>query len=131
MKEAGFTVDEQVMDWGTVLARRGRREGWSAFAVYANGTDMLSPLTNFYVANTCADYPGWDCDPRVKAAIEAFAAAPDGAGRQRAAAEIQALCVDHVPSVMWGQFTIPAGYRTHLTNLIQSSYPMFWQVERR
>jgi peptide/nickel transport system substrate-binding protein len=31
---------------------------------------------------------------------------------------------------MWGQFTIPAGYRTRLRNLIQSSYPMFWQVER-
>ena len=34
------------------------------------------------------------------------------------------------PSVMWGQFTIPAGYRTHLTNMIETSYPMFWQVDR-
>jgi peptide/nickel transport system substrate-binding protein len=129
MREAGFVVEEQVMDWGTVLARRARREGWSAFSVYANGTDMLSPLTNFYVANTCADYPGWDCDARVKAAIEAFAGAPDGASRMRAAAEIQALSVENVPSVMWGQFTIPAGYRDRLRNLPQSSYPMFWDVE--
>jgi peptide/nickel transport system substrate-binding protein len=35
-----------------------------------------------------------------------------------------------VPSVMWGQFTIPAGYRTALKGLIQSSYPMFWEVDR-
>ena len=35
-----------------------------------------------------------------------------------------------VPSLMWGQFTIPAGYRTDLKGLIQSSYPMFWEVDR-
>ncbi|MBX9698972.1 MAG: ABC transporter substrate-binding protein, partial [Acetobacteraceae bacterium] len=42
MKAAGFTVDEQAMDWGMVLARRARREGWHMFGVYSNGTDMLS-----------------------------------------------------------------------------------------
>jgi len=31
---------------------------------------------------------------------------------------------------MWGQFTIPAGHRTELKGLIQSSYPMFWEVDR-
>jgi peptide/nickel transport system substrate-binding protein len=31
---------------------------------------------------------------------------------------------------MWGQFTIPAGYRAELKGLIQSSYPMFCEVDR-
>jgi len=31
---------------------------------------------------------------------------------------------------MWGQFTIPAGYRSDLIGLIQSDYPMFWEVDR-
>jgi len=30
---------------------------------------------------------------------------------------------------MWGQFTIPAGYRTRLRNMPQAAYPMFWEVE--
>jgi peptide/nickel transport system substrate-binding protein len=34
------------------------------------------------------------------------------------------------PNVMWGQFSIPAGYRTTLQNMIESAYPMFWQVEK-
>ena len=50
MQEAGFKVDEQAMDWGTVLPRRAKKDGWSLFAVYSNGTDMVSPLTHFYVA---------------------------------------------------------------------------------
>jgi peptide/nickel transport system substrate-binding protein len=130
MKQAGFTVDEQVMDWGTVLARRARREGWSMFSVYSNGTDMFSPLTHFYVASTCADFPGWSCDGRIPPLLQAFSRAEDEPARQRIAAEIQAASYDLTPSVMWGQFTIPAGYRTHLTGLIQSSYPMFWEVDR-
>ena len=129
MQQAGFRVEEQVMDWGTLLARRARREGWNMFSVYANGTDMISPLTHFYVANTCADYPGWDCDPGLRALIDAFAVAPDGGARRALAGQIQAAAVAHTPSVMWGQFTIPAGYRTRLRNMPQAAYPMFWEVE--
>ncbi len=129
MQQAGFRVEEQVMDWGTLLARRARREGWNMFSVYANGTDMISPLTHFYVSNTCSDYPGWDCDPGMRALINAFAGAQDGAAKRELAGRIQAAAVAHVPSVMWGQFTIPAGYRSRLRNLPQAAYPMFWEVE--
>jgi peptide/nickel transport system substrate-binding protein len=129
MRAAGFTVDEQVMDWGTVLARRAKHDGWSLFAVYSNGTDMASPLTHFYVASTCADYPGWSCDARIPPLLAQFSRADGAAARQDIAAKIQAVAYDLVPSVMWGQFTIPAGYSDRLRNMIPSAYPMFWQVE--
>jgi peptide/nickel transport system substrate-binding protein len=129
MKDAGFTVDQQVMDWGTVLARRVRRDGWSMFSVYANGTDMFSPLTHFYIASTCADFPGWSCDERIPRLLQSFARAEDEAARARVAAEIQTIAYELTPSVMWGQFTIPAGYRTSLKNIVRSSYPIFWNVE--
>jgi peptide/nickel transport system substrate-binding protein len=129
MQQAGFVVQEQVMDWGTLLARRARREGWHMFSVYANGTDMISPLTHFYVSNTCSDYPGWDCDPVLRGLIDDFAVARDGTARRALAARIQAAAVAHVPAVMWGQFTIPAGYRDRLRNLPRAAYPMFWEVE--
>lgn len=126
MQQAGFRVEEQVMDWGTLLARRARREGWHMFSVYANGTDMFSPLTHFYISNTCADFPGWDCDREIQAALREFAATADQAGRRAIAARIQARVVEHVPSLMWGQFTIPAGYRERLRDLPRAAYPMFW-----
>jgi len=99
------------------------------FSVYSNGTDMFSPLTHFYVASTCADFPGWSCDDRIPALLQSFARAEDEAARARVAAEIQTIAYDLTPAVMWGQFTIPAGYRTTLNNMIQSSYPMFWEVD--
>jgi peptide/nickel transport system substrate-binding protein len=130
MKQAGFTVDEQTMDWGTVLARRAKKDGWSMFAVYSNGTDMISPLNHFYIASTCADFPGWSCDTRIPDLLKAFTRAEDQAARKTVAEEIQRIAYELTPSVMWGQFTIPAGYRANLRNLPQSSYPMFWDVDR-
>ena len=128
MKQAGFTVDEQVMDWGTVLARRAKHTGWSLFPVYSNGIDMASPLTHFYVANNCGDYPGWSCSDAMTKLLEQFAAAPDDTARKALAASIQEEAYRQTPSVMWGQFARPAGYRTRLSDLIQSSFPMFWNV---
>lgn len=129
MKQAGFTVQSESMDWGTVLARRAKREGWSLFPVYSNGIDMDSPLTHFYAANNCADYPGWSCDPAMTKLLEDFANAPDAPARRKIADEIQSVAYQLVPSVMWGQFARPAGYRKKLKNMIVSSFPMFWQVE--
>ncbi len=129
MRQAGFVVEEQVMDWGTVLSRRGKRDGWSLFPVYSNGIDMASPLTHFYISNNCADYPGWSCDAAMTTLLTQFAAAPDDAARKAIATSIQEEAYRTVPSVMWGQFSRPAGYRNRLMDLIQSSFPIFWNVK--
>lgn len=128
MRKAGFTVDEQVMDWGTVLARRAKKDGWSVFPVYANGIDMMSPLTHFYIGNNCVSYAGWSCDAVITEKLAAYAKAPDPATRKRIAAEIQVEAYKDTPSVMWGQFSRPAGYRLRLKDIVQSSFPIFWQL---
>ena len=61
--------------------------------------------------------------------LTAFTKAPDDAARQKVAADIQVEAYQQVPSVMWGQFARPAGYRTRMKNLIQSSFPIFWETE--
>ena len=129
LKKAGFKVDEQAMDWGTLLARRGKKDGWSIFAVWSAGFDLGSPLTHFYVANNCVDYPGWSCDPRITKLMPEFAAAPTLADQRKIAAEIQEAAYDSVPSVMWGQFIDPAAYKVSLKGLIPSNIPVFWNVE--
>ena len=131
MKEAGFNVQPQAMDWGTVLARRARKDGWAMFPVYAAGGDMMSPLTHYYIATICdPNYHASVCDTRVPALLAQFSKAGDLAEQRRIAAEVQAVAYELTPSILWGQFTRPAGFRTSLSNLIRSAYPMFWQVEK-
>jgi peptide/nickel transport system substrate-binding protein len=130
MRDAGFIVDQQPRDWPTVLARRAKREGWSMFPVYSNGTDMFSPLTHFYVAATCNDFPGWSCDNRIPGLMKDFTRPLTPRNECALHAISRSAAYELTPSVMWGQFTIPAGYRAGLKGLIQSSYPMFWEVDR-
>jgi peptide/nickel transport system substrate-binding protein len=130
LRKAGFTVDEQTMDWGTLLQRRVKKEGWSLFAVYSNGVDMYSPLTHFYVAANCSEFPGWSCDQRVTPLMTDFVMAESLEQRRKIAEQIQLDTYDSVPSVMWGQFTVPTGYRTTLSGLVESSFPMFWAVDK-
>jgi peptide/nickel transport system substrate-binding protein len=128
MRRAGFTVEEQSMDFATILARRTKKEGWSLLAMWSYGFDLGNPLTHFYVANNCADYPGWSCDPRITALMPKFAAATTDDQRRQIAAQIQEAAYDSVPSVMWGQFVEPGAYKASLRGLIQSSIPVFWGV---
>jgi peptide/nickel transport system substrate-binding protein len=130
LKRVGFVVDEQTMDWGTLLQRRAKKEGWSIFAVYSNGVDMSSPLTHFYASANCVDYPGWSCDPRITPLLKAFAQAPGLDERHEIAAQIQTFDYESVPAVMWGQFTVPAAYRANLAGMIQSSFPIFWAIDK-
>ncbi len=131
MRKAGFTVDEQPMEWATLLQRRAKKDTWSMFAVYSNGVDMSNPLTHFYVAANCTDFAGWSCDPAIKPLVTDYVKAPDAAARKAVADHIQALAYKNTPSVMWGQFTVPTGYRTTLSGLVESSFPMFWQVQKK
>lgn len=132
LRRAGFTVDMQVMDWASVLARRTRREGWSIFGVHALGVDLQSPLTNSVIGFNCTDAPtgGFHCERPLVPLFDAFAAAPSLAERQRIAAQIQEIVYDKAMAVPWGQFAQPAAHRAQLRNLIPSAIPLFWAVEK-
>lgn len=131
LRRAGFNVDLQAMDWGTVIARRARKDGWHVIGVHASGFDLASPLTHFYVANNCIDYPGWHCDPRLTALLTAFAKAQTEQDRKRIADDISRVTYEITPAVMWGQLSQPAAHRTSLINLVPSAIPVFWNVEKR
>jgi peptide/nickel transport system substrate-binding protein len=100
------------------------------YGVHAGGFDLSSPLANVMVALNCADYTGWQCDPRITPLLDAFAKASAEDDRKKIASEIQAVMYDQVPAIPWGQFAQPAAYRANLHNLIPSAIPIFWNVKK-
>jgi peptide/nickel transport system substrate-binding protein len=131
LRRAGFKVDLQTTDWGTVLARRAKKEGWHLFGVHAFGFDLASPLTHFYIANNCnPDYAGWSCDRRLDPLFAAFVRASDLPARKQIAAQISTIAFENTPAVMWGQLAQPSAFRASLRGVIPSAIPVFWQVEK-
>lgn len=130
LRRVGFTVDLQATDWGTVLGRRAKPEGWSVYGSSSSGFDLSSPLTNFYTANNCGNYPGWNCQAAMTPLLDKFAAAPSVEERRAIAADIQRLADQDAGWILWGQFAQPDAYRASLRGLIPSAIPVFWNVEK-
>jgi peptide/nickel transport system substrate-binding protein len=133
LRRAGFTVDAQVMDWASVLARRTQRANWSVYGVHALGLDLASPLTNSVINFNCTESTtaGFMCEPRLKPLFEAFARAPDRAAQREVAGRIQAIVYEQGLGIPFGQFAQPAAYRAELQGLIPSAIPLFWNVEKK
>src|SRR6201987_2489725 len=54
LREAGFKVDVQATDWGTVISRRASQKpikegGWNMFFTNWAGADVINPIANFAI----------------------------------------------------------------------------------
>jgi peptide/nickel transport system substrate-binding protein len=130
LRDVGFNVDLQTMDWGSLVARRGKKEGWAATSLYQHGFDASSPVTHFYISTNCGQAPGWSCDARLTPLLEQFAAAGSLDERKKLASQMQGILYENTPFVIWGQFSQPRAYRASLKGVISSSIPAFWNIEK-
>lgn len=128
LRQVGFNVDLQSMDWNSVMSRRINRTGWHVFGVHFSGYDMMNPLTNLYIINNCQDYTGWSCDERTSKSLEAYRKSSDIGEQKQLAAQLQQTFYETTPAVIWGQFSQPAVHRSALKGVIKSSIPVFWNI---
>ena len=132
-KKLGVPVDFRISDWGTLVQRRASREpidkgGWSMFHTTWNGLDAINPgVMSFLRANGPNAWFGWPNIPRLDAARQAWFDAPDLAGQQAIAADIQRMVFEEAPYLPTGQFFGNTAYRRSITEPLSEIYA-FWEV---
>ncbi len=135
-RKVGLNIDDQQMDWGTILQRRNSKApldkgGWSMFPGGAPGGDLVNPLLEGIVrSNGPKAWVGWPDDPQLEAALEAWIDAPSDAERMKHARDYQAAAFNSVPTIPLGQYLPQAAWRSNLTGLLKGSAPVFWEVEK-
>ena len=135
MQRAGLNVDYVATDWGTVVARRVKKDpvdqgGWSAFCTAWAGTDHLNPAGHLSLrTNGDAAWFGWPNDPKIEQLRDAWFTAPDVAAQQTICADIQAEAFQTVPYIPMGQYLQPTAYRSSLEGVLQG-FALFWNVRR-
>ncbi|MEZ2407701.1 ABC transporter substrate-binding protein [Bosea sp. RCC_152_1] len=135
LKRIGMNVDYQVMDWGTVVTRRAKKEppsqgGWNCFFTGWAGIDILDPVGHISLrGNGSAAWPGWPTAPKIEALRDAWIDAPDTETKKRLAAEIQLQVFEDVPYAPLGQYFQPTAYSRKLEGIL-ASFPTFWNVRR-
>ena len=107
-RKVGLNIDEQMVDWGTVVQRRTSKEtldkgGWSIFPAGSPGPEYVDPmLANTLRSPGAKAWFGWPDLPRIEAAYEAWIDAPNDADRRKQEAEFQLAAFDYVPSIPLG-----------------------------
>src|SRR5882757_2443966 len=138
MKEAGFKIDLQATDWGTVVSRRTSQKpikegGWNMFFTNWNGADLSNPIVNFAIGGKGKNggWFGWADDPKIESLKNDFARATTPEDAKKIAAEIQKEAYEQVIYIPLGQYTQPSAWRKSLTGVLDGpATPIFWNIDK-
>lgn len=135
LTKAGFNIDMQVMDWGTVLARANNRQapdkgGWHLVGTFTAGVGLLNPSSNNFLRGSGASAIfGWSDIPRLEELRMAWFRAPDESSQAAICAEIQRVAFETLPYAPTGLYFQQTAYRSNLTG-VQKGLPLFYGVRR-
>ncbi|CAN5626786.1 ABC transporter substrate-binding protein [soil metagenome] len=137
LRNAGFEVDMQPMDWQTLVTRRASMDapadgGWNLFFTNWMLPEVADPLINAMVNGRGEDaWFGWPEDPALEDLRAAFIEAASPEAQQEVALRIQEHVLDEVLYIPLGQYSLPQARRTTITGMIQSPVPVFWGIEKQ
>jgi peptide/nickel transport system substrate-binding protein len=135
LQRIGMNIDMQLLEWGSVVARRASREpvgkgGWSIFFTSLGGFGNVSPGPNIALRANGADaWFGWPSDPQMEALLEAWFDAANLEAQRKICREMQERFwqnPSHVPLGLWYQ---PTGFRSNLED-VRDGWPQFYGVRR-
>jgi peptide/nickel transport system substrate-binding protein len=125
LKEAGFKVQLDVVDWATLVQRRADPAVYDVYVTHSTflPEPMLSP------PQLGDGAPGWWETPTKKAALTAFNAESDPVKRGALWAKVQEIVYDEVPYIRVGDFAALSATSAKMTGLVPMPSPAFWNVD--
>ncbi|MFH5923121.1 ABC transporter substrate-binding protein [Roseomonas xinghualingensis] len=137
LKQAGFNIDLQVSDWGTVTTRQQNRGnpaegGWNLFVTTASGATMQSPMTNIGTNMGCdRGWAGWPCDEEAERLRTAVVDATDDGARRGATETLHRRLAEVQPYRVLGQFDQPYARRSNISGVLDAPVMLFWNIEKK
>ena len=135
LRRIGMNLDVQLLEWGSVVARRASRApiekgGWSIFFTSLGGIGNISPGSNVALRGNGLDaWFGWPEDPKIEALRERWFDAPDLPAQQAICREMQAAFWENPSYVPLGLWYQPTGFRSDLRD-VRDGWPQFYGVRR-
>jgi len=136
LQKIGMKVDYQALDWGTVGARRAKKDppsqgGWHIFHTWHAGADCINPAP--YVAFDAGGdkaWFGWPKSDAIEAGIGTWYDAPDLAAEKAAVADLNKMAMEFVTYIPTGFFLGYQAWRKNVSGVIKAPFPVFWGVQK-
>jgi peptide/nickel transport system substrate-binding protein len=135
LAEAGFNVDDQIMDLANVVKRRNSREapdkgGWSLQLGVGSCVDSFSPLLNIGLRTGAAAWIGWPDDPVMEDLRDQWLDSTDDAERKRLAGRIQETALTDVLVMPLGRYQVSSAWRSNVSGILKMNMPIMWNVSK-
>jgi peptide/nickel transport system substrate-binding protein len=133
--EAGFNIDDQLMDAATVFKRRASREppdrgGWSLFFNVAGCADTVNPLLDARLRTGDTAFFGWPDDPTMEDLHERWLEASDEVVQKELAERIQETALADVLYVPLGRYVTNSAWRSNVSGILKSNQPVMWNISK-
>jgi len=136
LRQAGFKVDLQAMDWNTVVSRRAKKEppsqgGWNIFCTAWVAPDIWNPLTNAAIgADGEKSWFGWPKDEKIEKLRDQFARETSEAKKKVVAEQIQARAFEIGTHAPLGEYVNPLAARKNVTGWVIGPGDIYWNVKK-
>src|ERR1700722_345586 len=136
LSRVGMQIDDEAMDWGTVLQRRASKQpldkgGWSLFVSVTPVPEYRDPLLGSLLRGNGKDaWIGWPEIPRIEAAYNAWLDSDDPAEQVRLEREISLAAFESVPFVPLGRYMPRVAWSKGISHPLKGPAPVFWDVTK-
>ena len=136
LRQAGFKVDVQAMDWQTMVGRRAKKDtpdkgGWNLFLTAFVAPDMWNPISNFGLNGGCDKaWFGWPCDAKLEQLRDQFAHSTDEPARKKLAEQLQARGFEIGTHAPVGEYVAPSAVRKGITGLVVGPGDFYWNIRK-
>ena len=137
MRQAGFKVDLQAMDWQTLVGRRAKKDpvdkgGWHMFLTAWQGHDIWNPIANAAMdtRGEASGWFGWGKDDKIVELRNQFMRETDEAKKKKLADAIQARAFEVGTHVPLGEYTQPMAARKNITGFFVTNGNIYWNLKK-
>jgi peptide/nickel transport system substrate-binding protein len=136
LRQAGFKVDLQAMDWNTVVSRRAKKEppsqgGWNIFCTAWVAPDIWNPLANAAIgADGEKSWFGWPKDETLEKLRDQFARETDEPKKKALAEQIQARAFEIGTHAPLGEYVNPLAARKNVAGWVIGPGDIYWNVKK-
>ena len=136
LRQAGFKVDLQAMDWQTLVGRRAKRDppdrgGWNMFLTSSFGHDLWNPIVNAAMDTRGEQgWFGWPKDDRIIELRNQFMRETDQATKKKLADAIQVRAFEIGTHVPLGEYSPTMAARKNISGFFISNGHLYWNLKR-
>lgn len=138
LRQAGFKVDLQAMDWQTLVGRRAKKDapdkgGWHMFLTSWTAFDVWSPIANptMDTRGEKSGWFGWASDDKLVELRNQFMRATDEGAKKKLADQIHARAFEVGTHAPLGEYDQPMAARKNVSGFFVTNGNIYWNLKKQ